>query len=56
MTSRKNMKIVYFTGVNVAKHWYVAGEVCAISDCLVVNVLYLEINIIFILHTTIFEK
>ena len=32
MTSRKNIQIV---GVNVAKHWHVAGEVFAISDCLV---------------------
>ena len=35
MTSRKHIKIFYFNGVNVAKHWYVAGEVFAISDCLV---------------------
>ena len=35
MTSRKNIKIFDFNGVNVAKHWYVAGEVFAISDCLV---------------------
>ena len=36
MTSRKNIKIFfYFNGVNVAKHWHVAGEVFAISDCLV---------------------
>ena len=34
MTSRKNIKIVYFNGVNVAKHWHVAGRgIC--SDCLV---------------------
>ena len=25
-------------GVNVAKHWHVAGEVFAISDCLVIIV------------------
>ena len=25
MTSRKNIKIFYFNGVNVAKHWHVAG-------------------------------
>ena len=31
----KNIKIVYFNGVNVVKHWHVAGEVFAISDCLV---------------------
>ena len=35
MTSRKHIKIFDFNGVNVAKHWYVAGEVFAISDCLV---------------------
>ena len=35
MTSRKNIKIFHFNGVNVAKHWHVAGEVFAISDCLV---------------------
>ena len=28
-----------FNGVNVAKHWHVAGEVFAISDCLVKYVL-----------------
>ena len=32
----KNIKIFDFNGVNVAKHWHVAGEVFAISDCLVV--------------------
>ena len=37
MTSRKNIKIFDFNGVNVAKHWHVAGEVFAISDCLVVT-------------------
>ena len=36
MTSRKNIRIFDFNGVNVAKHWHVAGEVFAISDCLVV--------------------
>ena len=35
MTSRKNINIVDFNGVNVAKHWHVAGEVFAIYDCLV---------------------
>ena len=35
MTSRKNIKIFDFNVVNVAKHWHVAGEVFAISDCLV---------------------
>ena len=35
MTSRKNIKIFDFNMVNVAKHWHVAGEVFAISDCLV---------------------
>ena len=38
MTSRKNNNIFYFNGVNVAKHWHVAGEVFAISDCLVIDV------------------
>ena len=37
MTSRKNIKIFDFNGVNVAKHWHVAGEVFAISDCLVIG-------------------
>ena len=35
MASRKNIKSFDFNGVNVAKHWHVAGEVFAISDCLV---------------------
>ena len=35
MTSRKNINIFEFNGVNVAKHWNVAGEVFAISDCIV---------------------
>ena len=37
MTSRKTIKIFYFNGVNVAKHWHGLwrGEVFAISDCLV---------------------
>ena len=39
ITSRKNINIFDFNGVNVAKHWHVAGEVFAISDCLVVYVL-----------------
>ena len=38
MTSRKNIKMFDFNGVNVAKHWHVAGEVFAISDCLVLHV------------------
>ena len=29
---------VGFNGVNVAKNWHVAGEIFAISDCLVINV------------------
>ena len=37
MTSPKHIKIFDFNGVNVAKHWYVAGEVFAISDCLVIT-------------------
>ena len=39
MTSRKNINIFEFNGVNVAKHWHVAGEVFAISDCLVLYVI-----------------
>ena len=36
MTSRKQyIKIFHFNVVNVAKHWHGAGEVFAISDCLV---------------------
>ena len=38
MTSQKKINIFYFNGVNVAKHWHVAGEVFAISDCLVTPV------------------
>ena len=38
MTSRKNIKIFYFNGVDVAKHWYVAGRVFAISYCIVWHV------------------
>ena len=37
MTSRNISKIFYFNGVNVAKHWHVAGEVFASSDCLVIE-------------------
>ena len=39
MMSQKNIKIFDFNGVNDAKHWYVAGEVFAISDCLVLFVM-----------------
>ena len=39
MTSRKKNNIFCFNGVNVDKHWHVAGEVFAISDC-VVSYLY----------------
>ena len=38
ITSQKNINIFDFNGVNVAKHWHVAGEVFAISDGLVANV------------------
>ena len=38
MTPQKNIKMFDFNGVNVAKHWPVAGEVFAISDCLVLCV------------------
>ena len=41
MTSRKNIKIFYFNGVNIAKHWHV-GEVFAISDCLVLAQIYIK--------------
>ena len=41
MTSRKNIKFFDFNGVNVAKHWHVAGEVFAISDCLAIHVICL---------------
>ena len=41
MTSRKNINIFDFNGVNVAKHWHVAGEVFAISDCLVLHAIQL---------------
>ena len=40
MTSRKNIKIFDFNGVNVAKHWHVAGQVFAISECLVLCVVF----------------
>ena len=33
--ARTNINIFDFNGVNVAKHWHVAGEVFAISDCLI---------------------
>ena len=39
-----NIKIFDFNGVNVAKHWHVAGEVFAISDCLVCNAAYLMVS------------
>ena len=45
MTSRKNLKIFDFNGVNVAKHWHVAGEVFAISDCLVVFSLFVCVSV-----------
>ena len=35
MTSRKNIKIFYFSGVHVAKHMHVAGRGICISDWLV---------------------
>ena len=37
MTSRKNIIFFDFNSMNVAKHWYGAGEVFAISDCLKTN-------------------
>ena len=40
MTSRKNIKIFYFNGVNVAKQGMWRGEVFAISDCLVLKCNY----------------
>ena len=53
MTSRKNIKIFDFNGVNVAKHWHVAGEVFAISDCLVLDLglyTYLYNGVVKIYH------
>ena len=47
MTSRKNINIFDFNRVNVAKHWHVAGEVFAISDCLVQDVLRPCVNITY---------
>ena len=38
ITSRKKYQNFRFNGVNVAKHWHVAGQVFAISDCLVITV------------------
>ena len=35
MTSRKNIKTFDFDGVNVAKHWHVAGRgICHLSSIL----------------------
>ena len=51
MTSRKHIKIFDFNGVNVAKHWYVAGEVFAISDCLVVFSLFFCVCLCFRVST-----
>ena len=45
MTSRKNIKMFDFNGMNVAKHWHVAGEVFAISDCLVLSKLCYKIGL-----------
>ena len=42
MTSRKNIKIFDFNGVNVAKHWHLTGEVFAICDCLVFVVVMVQ--------------
>ena len=38
MTSRKNIIIFDFNGVNVAKHWHVAGEVLPFLVALLQNV------------------
>ena len=35
MTSRKNIIFFDFNSMNVAKHWNRAGDVFAISDCLI---------------------
>ena len=44
MTSRKKYQFFFdFNGENVAKHWHVAGEVFAISDCLVTNCHYSQL-------------
>ena len=50
MTSRKNIKIFDFNGVNVAKHWHVAGEVFAISDCLICIICSLLSSDSYVLH------
>ena len=52
MTSRKNINMFDFNGVNVAKHWNVAGEVFAISDCLVMFVILLDYLTMLILRVT----
>ena len=56
MTSRKNIKIVYLN----AKHWHVAGEVFAISDCLVIYCNYIlnliPITFLFDYKRNIFYK
>ena len=52
MTSRKKIKIFDFNGGNVAKHWNVAGEIFAISDCLASNVLLCKLSIIIIATPT----
>ena len=36
MTSRKNIKIFDFNGVNVAKHWHVAGRGICHLCCVVI--------------------
>ena len=40
--SIKSIKIVYFNGVNVAKHWYVAGRV--LTSLIALLSQYLNLN------------
>ena len=43
----RNINIFEFNGVNVAKHWHVAGEVFAISDCLVLLMFGQHFELVF---------
>ena len=56
MTSRKNIKFFDFNGVNVAKHWHVAGEVFAISDCLVLYGIHVCVHLHYTLHFSLLLK
>ena len=57
MTSRKHIKIFDFNGMNVAKHWYVAGEVFAISDCLVLSCIqhYIHVHVCTVVHVNLHD-